>query len=80
VRDLTLNDEVIEAVREGNFHIYPVRTIDEGIEILTGAAAGQEQPDGSYPPNTVHHLVSSKLKGYMDTLIQIGKSAEGDKV
>jgi lon-related putative ATP-dependent protease len=79
VDELTLNDEVVEAVREGKFHIYPVKTIDEGIEILTGVEAGEKRADGSYPDGSVHYLVKSKLKAYMDTLIQIGKSAEGDK-
>jgi len=38
-----LNDEVIEAVKEGKFHIYAVKTIDEGIEILTGMKAGKRE-------------------------------------
>jgi predicted ATP-dependent protease len=79
IDDLTLNDEVVEAVRQGKFHIYAAKTIDEGIEILTGVEAGERQQDGSYHPDTVHGLVSQKLKEYMETLIKIGKSAEGDK-
>lgn len=79
VNNLSLNDEVIEAVRNGKFHIYPVKTIDEGIEILTGTAAGQLQADETYPAGTVHDLVSQKLKEYTETLIKIGKSAEGEK-
>lgn len=79
VDDLTLNDEVVEAVRQGNFHIYPVKTIDEGIEILTGTPAGQLQADGTYPLNTVHDLVEKKLKEYMQTLIKLGKSADNEK-
>lgn len=67
VDNLMLNDEVVEAVAQGQFHIYPVKTIDEGIEILTGVPAEQ-----------VHQLVGEKLKEYMDTLIKIGKTAEGD--
>lgn len=79
VDELTLNDEVIEAVRQGKFHIYPVKTIDEGIEILTGIAAGELQQDGSYPANTVHNLVSQKLKEYTDTILKLAKTAEGEK-
>lgn len=67
IDNLMLNDEVVEAVAQGQFHIYPVKTIDEGIEILTGVPAQQ-----------VHERVSEKLKEYTETLIKLGKSAEGD--
>lgn len=78
IDDLTLSDEILDAVREGKFHIYPVKTIDEGIEILTGVEAGQLQ-DGEYPENTVHYLVSRKLKEYNDTILKLAKTAEGEK-
>ncbi|CUH96361.1 hypothetical protein P22_2451 [Propionispora sp. 2/2-37] len=77
--DLTLNEEITEAVRQGQFHIYAVKTIDEGIEILTGVPAGEAAPDGSYPEGTVHHLVAKKLDEYMQTLIKIGKSVESEQ-
>src|SRR5213083_851132 len=48
VQHLMLNEQVVEAVRQGRFHIYPVSTIDEGIEILTGVNAGQLKTDGTY--------------------------------
>ncbi|MBP2635159.1 MAG: putative ATP-dependent protease [Firmicutes bacterium] len=76
VSNLALNDEVIEAVRQGQFHIYPVETVDQGIEILTGVPAGELQPDGTYPPNTVNALVGQKLKEYTETLIQLSKKEE----
>ncbi|CVK19316.1 Lon protease family protein [Sporomusa sphaeroides] len=76
VSNLALSDEVIEAVRRGKFHIYPVKTIDQGIEILTGTPAGEPGADGSYPAGTVNALVSQKLKEYTDTLIKLSKSSE----
>lgn len=76
VNNLTLSDEVVEAVAAGKFHIWPVGTIDEGIEILTGLPAGAKGADGAYPPGTLHQLVGAKLKEYTDTLIRMGKSAE----
>ena len=79
VSDLTLSDEVIEAVQQGKFHIYPVKTIDEGIEVLTGVTAGDCQPDGSYPPDTVHGRVSQKLKEYTETILKLSKMAEGEQ-
>lgn len=75
-KDLTLNDEVIEAVRQGQFHIYPVETIDQGIEILTGMPAGQPDSEGTYPVDTIHGRVQQKLCHYTETLIKMGKSAE----
>jgi predicted ATP-dependent protease len=61
-RHLMLRDEVIEAVREGTFHIWSVETIDQGIELLTGVAAGERQDDGSYPEGTVNYLVDQRLR------------------
>ncbi len=62
VQNLMLKEEVIEAVKAGTFHIYPVKTIDEGIEILTGVKAGARMPDGSFEENTVNYRVDMRLK------------------
>jgi len=64
VDNLMLKDEVIEAVREGMFHIYPVKSIDEGIEILTDVPAGTRDESGNYPENTVFHLVQKKIEKF----------------
>jgi predicted ATP-dependent protease len=61
VDNLMLKEEVVEAVREGKFHIYPVKTIDEGVEILAGVEAGDRLPDGSFEENTVNGLVQKRL-------------------
>ncbi|AXI01277.1 ATP-binding protein [Sporosarcina sp. PTS2304] len=66
VQNLMLRDEVIDAVRAGQFHIYKVRTIEEGIEILTGVAAGQPDQDGTYEKETVYGKVAEKLKLFME--------------
>ena len=57
-----LNEEVIEAVKRGEFHIYSVKTIDEGIEVLTDIEAGIKNEKGEYPENCIHDLVNKKLK------------------
>lgn len=64
VVNLMLNDEVIEAVEEGLFHIYPVTTIEEGIEILTDMPAGSIDEDGRYPEGTLYNLVQKKIEKY----------------
>ena len=62
VRNLALSSEVIDAVRNGEFHIYAVSNVDEGIEALTGVAAGRQGDDGKYPDGTVHNLVERRLE------------------
>ena len=66
VRNLHLSDEVIQAVKEGKFHIYAVSTIDEGIEILTGVPAGKKNSAGKFPAGTINYLVYEKLKKYYE--------------
>ena len=74
IRHLMLKPEVVEAVEKGQFHIYPIEHIDEGIEILTGLPAGKQQPDGAYPEGSVNGLVSKKLLGLAKTLKAFGKA------
>jgi lon-related putative ATP-dependent protease len=62
VKDLVLRDEVIQAVKEKKFHIYPVERIEEGIQILTGKPAGKQNPKGQYEKNSVFYLVAKRLK------------------
>ena len=59
---LMLKEEVLEAVKAGLFSIYAIRNIDEGIELLTGLPAGEEEDDGVYPLGTVNRKVQIKLK------------------
>jgi len=62
VQNLMLRADVVDAVKAGKFHVYPVRTIDEGIEILTGVEAGVPDAKGDYPDGTVHGLVDRELQ------------------
>ncbi len=62
VKNLMLKDEVVEAVRDGKFHIWAVSNVDEGLEILTGLPSGQPGPDGCYPEDTLHGLVMKRLE------------------
>ena len=61
VRNLMLKEEVVETVKAGKFHIYPVSTIDEGIEVLTGLEAGQRLEDGSFEPDSINDKVQKCL-------------------
>ncbi|MBQ11005.1 MAG: hypothetical protein CMJ45_05590 [Planctomyces sp.] len=62
LRNLMLRSDVVEAIKEGQFHIYSVRTIDEGLEILTGVPAGERGSDGEFPEGTVNGLVEKRLR------------------
>ncbi len=61
LKHVVLNDEVVVAVAAGQFHIYGVATVDEGIEVLTGVPAGEWQQEGGYPDGTVHARVEQRL-------------------
>lgn len=62
IDDLMLKPDVVDEVKAGNFHIYPIKTVDEGIEILAGIPAGQKLEDNKYPENTIHYLVNLRLQ------------------
>ena len=61
VENLMLKEEVVEAIKEGQFHIYPVGMTEEGIEVLTGVRAGEKRPDGTYEEGTINFLVQKRL-------------------
>lgn len=79
IRNVVLQEEVVEAVREGRFHIWPVSTIEEGIEILTGMEAGVLQEDGSYPEGTVFRKVDDRLREIAEIVKEYGKGLEGGR-
>ena len=62
LRNLMLRDDVVDAIREGKFHVYAIKTIDEGLEILTSVPSGERQADGNYPIDTVNHQVEKRLR------------------
>ncbi len=61
VKNLMLKSELIDAVREGKFNIYPIERVEEGLEILTDLPAGVLREDGTYPENTINQLVVKRL-------------------
>jgi hypothetical protein len=81
LKDLMLRKEVVDAVEKGEFHIYSVATVDQGIEILTGVSAGERGKKGSYPKGTVNFLADKKLRELAEGLAKFGngKGGEGEK-
>ena len=65
VKNLMLKRQVLKAVEDSQFSIYPVETIEEGIEILTGLPAGSADEKGNFPPDSVYGKVQAKLMHYL---------------
>jgi predicted ATP-dependent protease len=66
VQHLMLREDVVEAARHRQFAVYPVTTIDEAIETLTGIKAGERGPEGRFPAGTVNRLVEDKLRTFAE--------------
>lgn len=75
IRHLMLRQDVIDNVREGKFHIYPVETIDQGIELLTGIKAGEPDQSGRYPEDSVNGKVFAVLAGLAEKRLEDMRSA-----
>jgi lon-related putative ATP-dependent protease len=61
VKQLMLRRDIVDAAAQGKFHIYPVHTVDEGIEFLTGLPAGERDENGLFPDGTINQRVEVKL-------------------
>jgi len=78
VADLLLRPDVIEAVEKKKFHIYPIKTIAEGIEILTGLPAGRRGRSGKFTADSVFARVDDKLREMAITLQNFGRDDNND--
>ncbi len=79
IKNLMLKKEIIESVKEGKFHIWPISKVEEGIEILTGMKAGELQPDGTYPEGTLFRKVDDRLKEFARIVSEFGKEEEEEE-
>jgi predicted ATP-dependent protease len=78
-KHLLLKQEVVDAVRVGQFSIYTIDRMEEGLEILTGKSAGELQEDGTYPEGTINHLITKRLTEIGEAL-EKKKDQEGNNV
>jgi hypothetical protein len=69
---------VVQACAAGRFAVYPVRTIDQGIQLLTGRAAGERDADRLYPEGTVNRLVEDRLAGFAKARQAFGRDASAE--
>lgn len=68
VENLMLKEEILDAVKKGKFFIYAVKTIDEGIEVLTGVKAGKRQTDGTFQEDTVNYKIDERLRSMAEKM------------
>jgi lon-related putative ATP-dependent protease len=73
VKNLMLRKDVVKAVEAGKFHIYPIKTIEQGVEILMGLKAGRMRKDGTYTPGTLFRAVDDRLKDLAEKARAFGK-------
>jgi predicted ATP-dependent protease len=78
VKHLMLRADVVEAVKQGRFCIHSVENVDQAIEILTGAPAGQIGPDGQYPAGSINQKVAARLASLAESAAQFGRAKEGE--
>lgn len=76
VQHLMLDEEVVQAVREGKFHVYAVSSVDEAMEILTGLPAGKRREDGTFEEGTINDLVDRKLRKALELLQRLEEKKE----
>jgi predicted ATP-dependent protease len=81
VKHLMLRHDVVEAVQEGRFHVYPIETVDQAVEMLTGMKAGELNKQNNYPKGSVNYKVTAKLAEYADIRHEYAKPEhhESDK-
>ena len=77
VQHLMLRQDVVDACAEGRFHIYPIATIDQGIEVLTGTPAGRRAANGKFPEGTINRMVEDRLVSLAEARKRFG--AKGAK-
>jgi lon-related putative ATP-dependent protease len=79
VQNLMVKEEIVEAVKARQFHVYSVKTIDEGIEVLTGTKAGERREDGTFKEGTVNYRVDKRLKEMAEKLKEFPPSTAEKK-
>ncbi len=79
VQRLMLKEEVLEAVENGDFHVYAVNTVKEGIEILTGVPAGERDEDGDFPEDTVFGMVDDRMREMGKVLKEYGQAGGSEQ-
>ncbi len=78
VKNLVLRSRIVEAIENDKFKIIPIKTIDQGIEMLTSKVAGVRNKDGEFPANSINSLVESQLENFAKRRVAFAKSAKAN--
>ncbi len=79
VKHLMLRQDVVDAAAAGDFNIYPITTIEEGIELLTDIPAGELREDGTYPEGSINALVAQRLTAFAERRAALEDWAKGKR-
>jgi lon-related putative ATP-dependent protease len=79
IKHLMLREDVVEAVKQGQFEVFAVHSIDDAMSILTGIEAGQRDENGAYPKNSVNHRVDEQLIRYAALRRNFAENPEDDR-
>ena len=79
VKNLMLKKSVVEAVKAGKFHIYPVETIEQATETMTGKEAGKRGDSGKFKRGTINYLVDKKLREFAEDYRKFGRQQPSRK-
>jgi predicted ATP-dependent protease len=75
VKHLMLRHDVVAAVAEGRFAIYPIDSVDQGLELLTGIPAGRLDGDGNYPAGTLNYRIAARLDAFAAKAVELARAA-----
>ncbi len=78
VKHLMLRDDVVEAVGKGEFNIWPIDSIDQGIALLTGREAGVRGTDGAFPADSINGLVEARLTAFAEAARRFARRGGND--
>ncbi|MDP2496892.1 MAG: ATP-binding protein [Candidatus Palauibacterales bacterium] len=78
-KHLMLRRDVVEAIDRGEFHVWPVETVDQGMELLTGQTMGQRDEEGRYPEGTINYLVEERLAELADRRMEFAGPMDGEE-
>jgi hypothetical protein len=70
-----LRRDVVAAAEEGRFAIFPMDTVDQGLELLTGIPAGQPDAGGEYPVGTLNHRIAARLDAFAAKAAELARAA-----
>jgi predicted ATP-dependent protease len=76
IRNLMLKPDVVKAIRDGEFNVWGISTIEEGIELLTDMPAGKLRRDGTYPEGTLFRRVTDALEAMTRRAIEVNRAAQ----